>query len=160
MGAAIASMYAACFPKNINKLILLDMLGPLNRAITDTTTKLTQSILAISTKNPSKTLYPDIESMIKRSIEKSGLPADLMAPMVKHGTIAVTGGYQWTFDSRLLLPSSTCLSEPRILNLLSNITCPNLTIMSEKIRMHHSTQFEARYNILHHNTLATVNAGL
>ena len=51
--------------------------------------------------------------------------------LVERGVRAVEGGYVWSTDPRLTLPTMTRMTEPQIENLVAGIECPVRAIFAD-----------------------------
>lgn len=125
MGAAIATMVAAAMPLRVDRLALLENLGPLAEAPEHTATRLRQAVAATRAL-PGKPLrvFPDLDTAVRARMHVSRLDEANARLLVERGTRAVEGGHVWRSDQRVTLPSSSRLDESQVIDLLAAISCP------------------------------------
>ena len=125
MGAGIATVYAGCFPDQINALFLLDMVGPLSSPVSAFVERLQQATAsAVNNVALEHTLYPSIDAMVKRRARLNQLTLDQVRPMVERAIMPVGNAFQWRCDTQLLLPSMMYMTEEQVHALLSKIASP------------------------------------
>lgn len=140
LGGAIATSVAAVFPDRVRSVVTIDALGPLTAAAHSVTEQLRQSFES-TRKHVSKALrvFPDQAAMASRlRAVVPGLTSEAAMLLIKGGskTISPTASegdqsVTWSYDPRLRARSGTSLSEPQVLQLLADITCPVLMIRPE-----------------------------
>ena len=125
MGASIAALLAVAVPQRVQRLALVETLGPLVEAPEHTATRLRQA-MAAARALPGKQLrvFAELEMAVRARIHASGLDQANARLLVERGTRAVAGGHVWRSDQRLTLPSPTRLDEAQVLDLLGAISCP------------------------------------
>lgn len=135
MGAAIAAMYVAAYPKAVDKLVLIENLGaipPYQKG--EATAKLRSSLdewRSHSLKHQRH--YPSIEHAIKARQKATPMPADIVRPMIERGLGKTVKGYHWRTDKRLRLGSLVRLDEMQIQEFLADIDVPTQLIMAEPL---------------------------
>ncbi len=129
MGGAIASIYAGVQPSRVNKLALIEALGPLTTPDEDCLENFTQSIQQRrSVANKTKPLYKDFARALKTRAEVSEISPKLIEKLVERALIKTPSGYTWRADPRLRIPSMMRLTEAQVLRLLANIDAACLMI--------------------------------
>lgn len=125
MGASIAALLAVAVPLRVERLALVETLGPLVEAAGHTATRLRQAVAAARAL-PGKPLrvFPGLDLAIRARMQANQLDEASARLLVERGTRAVADGYVWRSDQRLTLPSHTRLEEAQVLDLLSAISCP------------------------------------
>lgn len=125
MGASIAALLAIAVPLRVQRLALVETLGPLVEAPQHTATRLRQAVAAARAL-PAKSLrvFPDLEVAVRARIQANGLEESSARLLVERGTRAVDGGHVWRSDPRLTLPSPARPTEEQALDLLAAIACP------------------------------------
>lgn len=124
LGAGVGSLVAAARPQCIERLYLIEGLGPLGDDGSTTLQRFREAYAARSTKNKSKRVFVNIDQAISARTLASGLRADLARPIVERGLVEVDEGLRWRSDSRLTRPSPVRLAESQICTLLSGIEAP------------------------------------
>lgn len=132
MGGAIATIYAAIQPNRVNKLMLIEALGPVTWPTNETLVSLTKAISARrSLKDKSKPVYPSFDDALMARAEASKIDPIFIRPLVERALTKVDGGYTWRADSRLRTPSAIRMSEEQVRDLLVAIQSPVLLIEGE-----------------------------
>jgi len=134
LGGIVSSLLAAASPKRIDRLVLLDSLGPLTDETSNVLPQLRKAIAKASLFKSSKmTVYPSKE--MASSVRMKGVgKVDRAAAslLVERGIKKVQGGYSWTSDPRLLEPSLMRFTEAQIKSVFSGIECPIRLICGDK----------------------------
>jgi len=134
MGGAVASLAAGAFPELFNKLIFLDMLGPLSAEPNESVDMLRRSIKLSRKEFQRGTRYFDnLEQALKRRAMVSTLDEYLLLPIVKRNLQQIESGLCWTTDPRLKLPSSYRMTEQQVITILSNIQAKCQLIATEEL---------------------------
>ena len=124
MGASIAALLAVAVPLRVQRLALVETLGPLVEAPQHTATR--------ALPGKSLRVFPDLDVAVRARIQASVLDQSSARLLVERGTRAVAGGHVWSSDPRLTLPSPTRLTEAQTLDLLAAITCPLRLLYAEQ----------------------------
>lgn len=129
LGAGIASLVAAAAPSRIERLWLIEGLGPLSD---DGTRTLQRFREALAPQAPRKRLrlFRSVEQAVDARSIASGLRGDLARPIVTRGLVDVDGGWRWRSDPRLTQPSATRLAESQVHALLQGITAPTAFLLA------------------------------
>lgn len=133
MGAAIAMMYAAAFPEKINRMILIENLGPIPAYQPGKAVSTMRDALKLWSKHSltHKRFYPNIEKAVTARQEATPMDAEIIRPLVERGLDQTKKGYHWRTDKRLRLRSFFRMSEEQTLEYLSSITVPTQLIIAE-----------------------------
>lgn len=131
LGGAIASLFAAACPDRIERLVLIEALGPLTSQPDQALVHL-QRALQQSMEWPAKPLrvFANVHEAIMARINVNGLTPAAAEVLVTRGLKAVPGGYSWSSDQRLMLPSPVRYTEAEITVLLKDIQAPTLLILA------------------------------
>ncbi|WP_428033982.1 alpha/beta fold hydrolase [Amphritea sp.] len=133
MGASIASLLAGAFPERLNKLVLIEGLGPL---VTDPDDTAEQLALAIRKRERMRgrvqKAYSDFESAVSARMN-GRWPVDSQAArwLVERGLEPHRDGYIWRSDPRLMLPSIMRMSEAQVESFLRRISAATLLILGK-----------------------------
>jgi pimeloyl-ACP methyl ester carboxylesterase len=133
LGAGIGSLAAAARPQCIERLYLIEGLGPLGDDGSNTLQRFRDAYVAKSTKSASKRVFADIDQAISARTLASGLRADLARPIVERGLVEVDDGWRWRSDSRLTRPSPLRMAESQICTLLSGIEAPTSLLLASPV---------------------------
>jgi len=124
MGAGIASLVAAASPQRITRFIAIEALGALAEAPERTAIRMREAVAAARAL-PGKALrvFPTLEPAIRARMQANALSEPVARLLVERGTRGVEGGYTWSSDQRLMLPSFTRLTEAQVADLVAGIEC-------------------------------------
>lgn len=126
LGASIAMLFAACFPEKVDKLFLIDGGAPL---VCSTAKLPAKMAVAIRQRAKDRSgivkCYPNIQSMVDARAN-SRFPVSQTASklLVTRGAREAAGGYCWSTDPALLLPSIKRLSQLEIEVFLKAVKSP------------------------------------
>jgi pimeloyl-ACP methyl ester carboxylesterase len=132
MGAAIAALVCAAAPARVERLGLLETLGPLAEDVGNTVSRLQEATLAArSLRAKSLRVFPDLAPAVRARMQASQLDAASAGLLAARGTRAVEGGYIWSSDPRLTLPAPTRMTEAQVQALLGAIACPLCVLFAD-----------------------------
>lgn len=137
MGAGIASLIAAACPERIGRLAVIEMLGALAEPPTQAAARLREAVAAQRTSAGKRLrVFPDIDTAVRARLHASrvpgsGLDAELLRLLVERGVRAVPGGFAWSSDPRLMLPSPMRHTREQVDDIIAAITCPTLAVFAE-----------------------------
>ncbi|MCU1716948.1 alpha/beta hydrolase [Pseudomonas sp. 5P_3.1_Bac2] len=134
MGAISAVLLAAAMPERVERLALIDGLIPFTGEADTAAAKLGEALraqLALSAK--SKPLYSEVErAVLARMRGTSGVSREAAQLLVQRGLEAVEGGYTWSSDSRLTLPSAMRLTQAHARGFVESLQCPVRLVLAEQ----------------------------
>ncbi len=132
MGAGIASLVTAACPERVERLVAIEALGALAEVPGRTVERLREAVAATRAL-PGKRLrvFPDLELAVRARMQANGLAADVARLLVERGTDAVEGGWRWSSDPRLTLPTMVRMTEAQIEDLVAGITCPAKVVFAD-----------------------------
>ena len=131
MGAAIAVMYAAAFPEQIKRLILIENLGPIPAYQPGTAAESLREALRVWDRHTleHKRFYPDVDQAIKARQEATPMAAEIIRPLVERSLQQTDKGFHWRSDKRLRLRSFFRMSEEQIQEYLAATQVPTQLII-------------------------------
>jgi len=132
MGAAMAHLYAATTPETIDKLIMIENIGPVPSYESGTAADNLKEALK-QWQNHSlkhKHFYPNVETALKARIKATPMPESILKPMIARGLKKAEKGYHWRTDKRLRLRSLFRLSEEIVQDMLSAKKPPTQLILA------------------------------
>jgi len=130
MGAGIASLVAAAAPGRVERLWLIEGLGPLGDDGAHTLQRFREALAAPADGKPLRR-YADVGQAVRARSVAGGLRAELARPIVERGLReAEGGGWQWRSDPRLTRPSAVRLAEPQVRALLAGIEAPAALLLA------------------------------
>ncbi|HEY0199981.1 MAG TPA: alpha/beta hydrolase [Rhodanobacter sp.] len=131
LGAGVASLVAAAQPERIERLLLIEGLGPLGDDGSLTLQRFRDALAPRGGGAKPLRLFRSIEQAIGVRSMVSGLPAELARPIVERGLIEAGGGWRWRSDPRLTRPSATRLAESQVHALLRGIAAPTALLLAQ-----------------------------
>lgn len=134
MGGAIASMLAAAAPERIERLFLIEALGPLAAQEDTTASRLRDSVTqrrALDGKRKRVFSDPQVAVQARMQTNITALDEGSSRLLVERGIRAVEGGYEWSSDARLTLPTAVRMSETQIRDCLRAIACPTTLLVAD-----------------------------
>jgi pimeloyl-ACP methyl ester carboxylesterase len=150
MGASVSSLYAAAFPEQVEKLILLEGAGPLARNPRDVAKHVRAHVNRRQTANQVvkvPRIYPDLSTAVKTRCQTAKnfpgnqwLSTAAAEQMVLRGSRPVASsnsdgssgtGLQFRHDPRLQWPSLQFFSYEQTEAVYQDIQCPTAMVMAE-----------------------------
>jgi len=132
LGGAVASMLAAACPQRIERLFLIEALGPLTAAVDQTLTLLQR---AISQRHglPAKALrvFASEAEAARTRAQAGDLSLEAAQIMVARGIKPASGGFVWSSDPRLTLTSPQRYIEAQVLAVLDELRVPTQLILAQ-----------------------------
>jgi pimeloyl-ACP methyl ester carboxylesterase len=128
MGGAVACLCAAAFPEKVERLVLLDSLGPLSTTPDDAPAQLRKSLFQKRQWRPrERSYYPSRDAAIAARA-KVGLAFDSAALLAARNLGEEPGGWFWQSDRRLARANPLSLTEEQVQAFLRRIECPALLV--------------------------------
>ncbi|MCL7714775.1 alpha/beta fold hydrolase [Stenotrophomonas mori] len=125
MGAGIASLVAAVAPQRIQGLIAIEALGGLAAPATETVSRLRAHVAALAAAGGKQLrVFNDLAAPVRARMQANQLDEASARLLVERGVRAVEGGWSWSSDPRLMLPTAVRMTEAQVLDVLDAITCP------------------------------------
>lgn len=132
LGGAVATLLAAARPGRIERLALIEALGPLTAEAAEAPELLAQAIARAGQagRRPAP-VYASLEEALAARCAAGHLSPSAARPLVERGTVAGEDGLRWRTDPRLRLPSPYRLTEAQVLAFLEAIAAPTAVIVAE-----------------------------
>jgi pimeloyl-ACP methyl ester carboxylesterase len=133
MGGAIATVVATSAPARVEKLVLIEALGPISGKAEEAGARLKQAVAARRALDTNKTarVIADIESAVDARLAVSNMTRAAARLIVERNLRTVTGGYVWRSDPRLTLPTHIRTDEAFIRSWIRAIEAPTLVIAAD-----------------------------
>ncbi len=128
MGAGIATLVAGTAPERLERMVLLEGLGPMTSPESESVALLRRS-LSFQLQKEAPT-YPSFEATVER-LEKRGLTRAGAEALAKRAVVKCERGFRFGHDPRLRVPSRTRLTEPQVLAFIRAIEADTLLILAE-----------------------------
>ncbi|MDE2156173.1 MAG: alpha/beta hydrolase [Xanthomonadaceae bacterium] len=160
LGAGIAALVAAAAPLRIERLLLIEGLGPLGDDGTQTLQRFRDALAPRGDNGKPLRLFHSVEQAIGARGIASGLRADLARPIVERGLLQADGGWRWRSDPRLTRPTGLRLAETQIHALLRGIAAPTALLLAQPATAYlPSPQMQARAACVPHIAVSHLDGG-
>lgn len=131
LGAGIASLVAAALPERIERLLLIEGLGPLGDDGSRTLSRFREALAPRAENRRPLRVFHSIEQAVGARCFASGLQPELARPIVQRGLMETEGGWRCRSDPRLTRPSPLRLAESQIHALLRGIAAPTALLLAQ-----------------------------
>ncbi len=131
LGAGVATLVATARPERVQRLLLIEGLGPLGDDGSHTLQRFRDALKTRDAKAKPLRVFRDVEQAIGARSMASGLPAEQARPIVERGLLESDGGWRWRSDPRLTRPSATRLAESQVHALLRGISAPTALLLAQ-----------------------------
>ena len=132
LGGAVASSVAAIAPERIERLLLIEALGPPTGDVSQTLTSLQNALrdrAAVGEK--SLRVFADAATAVAARRKANALSEGAATALVERGIKPVPGGFVWSTDPRLTLSSPQRFLEEQILVVLRGIRAPTFVLLAQ-----------------------------
>jgi hypothetical protein len=127
-------LIAGAVPERIERVALIDGLVPDTGEADKAPKKLGEALLAhIDLAAKKKTIYESVEQAVQVRM-RGFMPVSQLASelLAQRGLSPVAGGYSWSSDSRLTLPSPLRLTRAHAAAFVQAVQCPMSLILAEQ----------------------------
>jgi len=132
LGGAVASALAAACPERVERLLLIEALGPIATPPERALPLLTQALHErAGVAEKSLRVFADAQIAVDARQRANGLSQVAAQALVSRGLKAVPGGFSWSSDPRLTLTSPQRYTEEQILAVLAGIQAPTLVVLAD-----------------------------
>ena len=139
MGAGIGSLVAAACPERIERFVAIEALGALAETPERTVARLREAVAATrALRDKRLRVFPDIASAVRARMQANALSEPVARLLVERGLVPAPatdgtdrGGYCWSSDPRLTLPTMLRTTEEQVRHLVQGIECPTRVIHAE-----------------------------
>lgn len=129
MGAGIASLVAAGCPDRVERLVAIEALGALAEVPERTVARLREAVAATrALAGKQLRVFPDLEPAVRARMRANDLTEPVARLLVERGVVAVDGGWTWSSDPRLTLPTMVRMTEAQVADLVAGIECPTRVV--------------------------------
>ncbi len=127
LGGAVSTLVAGSCPERIERLALIEAIGPLTESAEQAPQRLADALERARQPRTPPT-YPDIERVIEARRAAGDLSRAAARRLVERSTRRTAEGVQWRSDPRLRGPSPLRLTERQALAFLAAIRAPTLLV--------------------------------
>jgi pimeloyl-ACP methyl ester carboxylesterase len=131
LGAGIAALVAAAAPARIERVWLIEGLGPLGDDGSHTLQRFRDALAPREGGRRPPRVFRDVAQAVSARSIVSGLPAELAQPIIERALIEEGGGWRWRSDPRLTRPSAVRLAEAQVHALLRGIDAPTRLMLAQ-----------------------------
>ena len=131
LGAGIASLTAAAAPARIDKLLLVEGLGPLADDGSQTLARWRDAHAQREAPRRAPRVFVSIDAAVAARVAAGGLDEAEARFIVERNLRKVEGGYAWRSDPRLRLTTPLRIGEPQLRRMLAGIEVPTLLLLAE-----------------------------
>lgn len=132
LGGAVACVFAAVYPAQVERLILIESLGPLTAAPEQALDHLRRGFGQREVfHNKSLRVFATVKEAVEARVAATGLSAEAARLVVERGVRYVDRGWSWSSDPRLTVASPLRFVEAQIQTMLSGIEAPSLVVFGE-----------------------------
>ncbi len=160
LGAGVSSFVSALLPERIEKLVLIEGLGPMAGDPSKAPEALLASIKQMR-RHPGKRppVYADVDALIEARMRAGDLSHTAAKHLIERSSQNCEGGITWTSDARLRFTSPLYLTEEQILAHLRAIKAPSLLINGEQGIITERAGMKQRYAAVGNLRVKTVPGG-
>lgn len=122
-GGIISTLFAGTFPERVSHVALIDGIWPFPVEPEQAPKQLRDSIEALRREKKQSKTIPDVKTAIAmRQHSRIPLTERMAALLMERGLKKVEGGYQWSSDPQLMLPSEVKFSKAHFEAFVKNIS--------------------------------------
>ena len=145
LGAGIASIAAPMLAGRIEKLALIEGLGPLVVPDDEAPERLLQALSKRrATRLKSPPCYPTIDAAVQARHAVSDMQPESVRILVERNLREIEGGYTWRTDPQLRLGSLLYLTEAQVRAFLQRIAVPTLLVRGDRSTIFDQEKFSNR----------------
>lgn len=159
LGALLAAVIAIAQPKQVRKIVFLDILGPTVKFSEQGLTYLHDDAQAFLSGGSQATIYPDEESVIQVRMKIGNISYQAAKVLVKRGVVKQPAGWVWTYDRRLHSVNSTLPYEDELRMALKGIAAPVCLVRAKHGVAYPEAIFRERAALIKNLTIHEVNGG-
>ena len=133
MGGAIATLVAAGAPECVERLALIEALGPISGKADEAGNRLRTAVKARRALGGGRTprVIPSLDAAVAARLAVSQMSTASATLIVERNLRSVPGGYAWRSDPRLTLPGYVRTDEASIQGWIRAVEAPTLVIAAD-----------------------------
>lgn len=129
LGGAVATTLAAACPARVERLLLIEALGPLATPAGRAAEALQRGIAERrSAGDKQKRLIPSVDAAVAARLQATRMAPESARALIDRGLLAVEGGHVWSSDPRLLLTTPARLGEAQVQEWIAAVQAPTLLV--------------------------------
>ena len=131
LGGTVASVFAACRPQAVDKLLLIEALGPITAPAEDSLGQLRRGMEQRAAFEEKLRVFASENDAIEIRAKVNGLSREAATALINRGLKAVPGGFSWSSDPRLTLSTPLRYTEDQMLAVLRGIEAKTLLVLAQ-----------------------------
>ncbi|MCX0272544.1 alpha/beta hydrolase [Nocardia zapadnayensis] len=131
LGGAVSSLVAGIHPDKVDRLVLIDAIGPLSVDSTRTVSGVAR-YLDTYLRGDRHPVYRSRMHAVRTRVQLADILLETAELLVERDLVAVADGFSWRHDVRLNRGITPTLAEEQVLAFLSGITAPTLLVAAER----------------------------
>jgi len=131
LGGTVASVFAACRPQAVDKLLLIEALGPITAPADDSLGQLRRGMEQRAAFEEKLRVFASENDAIEIRAKVNGLSREAATALIHRGLKAVPGGFSWSSDPRLTLSTPLRYAEDQMLAVLRGIEAKTLLVLAQ-----------------------------
>jgi pimeloyl-ACP methyl ester carboxylesterase len=142
MGGAIATMVAAGAPERVERLALIEALGPISGKAEEAGSRLQMAVKARRALDGGRMprVIPSLDAAVAARLAVSQMSTEAATLIVERNLRSVAGGFAWRSDPRLTLPGHVRTDEAFIQSWIRAIEAPTLVIAADPAPVYFSPE--------------------
>lgn len=133
LGGAICTLLACAVPERIERLALIEALGPLASAPGSAAQRLRQAVSERRAMiGKQLRVFPDIATAVRARMQANGLSEPVARLLVERGIAPVESGFIWRSDPRLTTTTALRADEGTVREWIADIVAPTLVVAAEQ----------------------------
>lgn len=132
LGGAIASVIAGACPERVERLALIEAIGPLSDHAGNAPRRLADALARARRPGRPPPAYASLDEAVAARCRAGNLRPEGARPLVARGTVDTPAGLRWRADPRLRQPSTYRLTEAQVLAFLEAIRAPTLLVLADE----------------------------
>lgn len=135
LGAGVAILYAAAYPDVVDKLILIDGVGPLTepseKAIDRARQSIDSGLIHAKESRSNSKIYATWQHLVAARMKASPISSHSAELLVRRSAREYSGVIKLRSDRRLRYPSPLYLTEETVTHFIEAVECPTLALLAE-----------------------------
>jgi pimeloyl-ACP methyl ester carboxylesterase len=133
LGAGIVAAFAATFPQKVNRLVLIDGIGPVSGKDDDSLAQLRKSMSFLEDDaDMGPRFYLSWDALVKKRMNAGNIDTASVETLLGRGAVREGGSATVISDGRLKHHSPIYMSQKKVLSILGGIEARTLLIIADK----------------------------
>lgn len=131
LGGAVSTLVAGLHPEKVERLVLIDAIGPLS-STPDEARVSTARYMSAYLGDVGQPVYRTRQQAVKARVQLADILTDTAEQLVERDLHETPGGFTWRTDVRLKYPPARPFGEEQVLAFIRSITAPTLLVLAER----------------------------